>query len=115
MYSALAFRLFVVSQLQIARKGDIKFTRQGLKEQGIGRFLKKTVTREGLNIMKCQGIGTVLCADFAKVICVKHLHNSSISVNGNDVLALSPSLATDIRMNKGASILSGGPFNIRVR
>lgn len=100
---------------QIARKGSIKFTREALKEQGVVSYVKKRVTREGLTLMKCQGIGMVLCADHAKVVCMKVLVNSSLSVNGNDVLALSSTLKRDIRMNNVGAMLSGGPFNVKVR
>ena len=43
-----------------------------------------------------------------------NLNNESISVNGNDLLALTPSINHEIKMmRKVAGMMSGGLFNIR--
>lgn len=41
----------------VARKGAVKFTRQGVLEQGLGNLLKKAVSGEGMQLMKIEGEG----------------------------------------------------------
>src|SRR5690606_6063273 len=94
--------------------GNIKFTREGILEHGIGTFLKKAFTGEGARLTKAEGHGKLYLADMGKKITVLHLNNESLFVNGNDVLAFEPSLRFNITMmRKVAAMLSGGLFNIR--
>lgn len=98
----------------VAYLGNIKFTREGILEHGIGTFLKKALTGEGARLTKAEGQGKLYLADMGKKITVLHLNNESIYVNGNDVLAFEPSLRFNITMmRKVAAMLSGGLFNIR--
>lgn len=98
----------------VAYLGNIKFTREGILEHGIGTFLKKALTGEGARLTKAEGQGKLYLADMGKKIAVLHLNNESIYVNGNDVLAFEPSLRFNITMmRKVAAMLSGGLFNIR--
>jgi len=41
----------------VAYLGDIKFTREGVMEHGIGKMLKKAVTGEGVSLTKAEGTG----------------------------------------------------------
>ena len=99
----------------IARKGDLKFTRQGMMEQGLGNLLKKTFSGEGMQLMKIEGRGRVWLADVGKKIMLLRLQGESIVVNGNDVLAFEPSVKNEITiMRKLAGMLSGGLFQVRL-
>lgn len=99
----------------IAYTGDIKFTREGALEHGLGRFLKKAFTGEGMALMKAEGRGILYLADQAKKITILNLQTESIFVNGNDLLALEPSVKWDIKMTKSiAGFLGGGLFNVKL-
>ncbi|MBN6150747.1 AIM24 family protein [Xanthomonas sp. AmX2] len=99
----------------VARKGAVKFTRQGLMEQGLGNLLKKAVSGEGMQLMKVEGQGRVYLADEGKKVTLLRLAGESIFVNGNDVLALEASIDNRITMmRKVAGMLSGGLFNVRL-
>jgi uncharacterized protein (AIM24 family) len=99
----------------VAYLGDIKFTREGVMEHGIGKMLKKAVTGEGVSLTKAEGTGKLYLADSGKKISVINLDNQSIFVNGNDLLAFEESIKWDIKMlKKVAGIMSGGLFNVRL-
>jgi len=98
----------------IAYLGDIKFTREGILEQGIGNLLKKAVSGEGTRLTKAIGAGKLYLADAGKKITVLSLNNESIFVNANDILTFEMSLKYEIKMmRKMAAMLSGGLFNAR--
>ncbi len=99
----------------IARKGNIKFTRQGLLEQGFSNLFKKAVTGEGVHLMKIEGQGRVYLADAGKTVTLLRLQGESIVVNGNDVLALEAGISSEVTMmRKFAGMLAGGLFNARL-
>ena len=99
----------------VARKGGVKFTRQGVLEQGLGTLLKKTISGEGMQLMKVEGQGRVYLADAGKKITLLRLAGEAIFVNGNDVLALESGIDSKITMmRKVAGMLSGGLFNVRL-
>mgnify|MGYP001765571858 CR=1 FL=1 len=99
----------------VARKGDVRFTRQGILEQGLGNLLKKAVSGEGLTLMKIEGRGRAYLADRGKKITLLRLQGDTIYVNGNDVLATEAGIKADITMmRRAAGMLAGGLFNIRL-
>lgn len=99
----------------VARKGEVKFTRQGMLEQGLGNLLKKAVSGEGMQLMKIEGRGRVYLADSGKKITLLRLAGESIFVNGNDVLAVEAGVRHDITMMRSvAGALSGGLFNVKL-
>ena len=99
----------------VAFLGDIKFTREGVMEHGIGKMLKKAVTGEGVSLTKAEGTGKLYLADSGKKISVINLDNQSIFVNGNDLLAFEESITWDIKMlKKVAGLMAGGLFNVRL-
>ncbi|MCL1633169.1 AIM24 family protein [Luteimonas sp. SX5] len=103
------------SGAMVARKGGVKFTRQGVLEQGLGNLLKKAVSGEGMQLMKMEGQGRVYLADEGKKITLLRLAGESIFVNGNDVLAFEAGIENKITMmRKAAGMLSGGLFNVRL-
>jgi len=100
----------------IAYMGEIKFTREGILEQGIGNLLKKAVSGEGTRLTKAAGSGKVYLADAGKKITILSLENESIFINANDILAFEMSLTYEIKMlRKMAAMLSGGLFNASFR
>jgi len=99
----------------VAYLGDIKFTREGVLEHGIGKLLKKAVTGEGVSLTKAEGTGKLYLADSGKKISVINLDNESIFVNGNDLLAFEESITWDIKMlKKVAGLMAGGLFNVKL-
>lgn len=99
----------------IAYRGNVKFEREGVFEQGIGNFFKKAISGEGARLTKATGQGKVYLADGGKKIALLRLNNEVLFVNGNDVLAFEPGLKFDLKMmRKVAAMLSGGLFNIRL-
>ncbi|WP_296167478.1 AIM24 family protein [uncultured Brevundimonas sp.] len=103
------------SGAMVARTGQVKFTRQGILEQGLGNLLKKAVSGEGMVLMKMEGQGRVYLADEGKKITLLRLAGDTIFVNGNDVLALEAGIDNQITMMKRvAGMLSGGLFNVRL-
>ncbi|MFL7978594.1 AIM24 family protein, partial [Xanthomonas vasicola] len=99
----------------VARTGSVKFTREGLLEQGLGNLLKKAVSGEGMQLMKAEGQGRVYLADLGKLVTLLRLNGEAIFVNGNDVLAFESGVEHKITMmRKVAGMLSGGLFNVRL-
>ncbi|MFY7894637.1 MAG: AIM24 family protein, partial [Phycisphaerales bacterium] len=80
----------------IAYVGNIKFTREGILEQGLGNLLKKAVSGEGTTLSKAEGSGKLYLADGGKMINVLQLQNESLFVNGNDLLAIQDGMSRDI-------------------
>ena len=99
----------------ISYRGNVKFTREGILEQGIGNLLKKAVSGEGTSLTKAEGTGTVYLADSGKKITILNLQGESLFINGNDLLCFEPSINYEIKMMKKMSaMLAGGLFNIRL-
>lgn len=71
----------------VAYLGQIRFTREGVLEHGVGTFLKKAFTGEGARLTKAEGRGKLYLADEGKKVTILQLTGQSLFVNGNDVLA----------------------------
>jgi uncharacterized protein (AIM24 family) len=93
----------------VAFQGEVDFEYQG--SGGIGRFIKKALTGEGVPLMRCRGRGDVFFANFAAEVHLVRLEGESLSVNGANILAFEPTLTWDIRRIEGASMAAGGLFN----
>lgn len=99
----------------VAYVGAMKFTREGMLEHGIGKFLKKAVSGEGTKLTKVEGQGRLYLADTGKKVQILNLQNETIFVNGNDLLAFEPTIEWDISMMKKISaMVAGGLFNVRL-
>lgn len=99
----------------IAYIGDVKFTREGLLEHGLGKLMKKSFTGEGVALTKAEGKGKVYLADTGKKVSILNLSNQSIFVNGNDLLAFEESVSWDIKLLRSiAGMASGGLFNVKL-
>jgi uncharacterized protein (AIM24 family) len=108
-------RVWAKAGSMVAYRGAVKFSRQGMMEQGLGNLLKKAVSGEGMQLMKMEGEGRVYVADAGKKITLLRLAGEAIFVNGNDVLALESGIDSKITMmRKVAGMLSGGLFNVRL-
>jgi uncharacterized protein (AIM24 family) len=99
----------------VAYAGNVRFTREGALEQGLGAFFKKALSGEVNSFMKVEGQGRVYLADKGKKVQVLYLQNETVFVNGNDLLALDAPIAYEVTMMKSVSgMLSGGLFNVRL-
>lgn len=99
----------------ISYNGDIKFTREGILEHGVGKMFKKAVSGEGTSLMKAKGNGKLYLAEQGKKITVLELDHDSIYVNGNDLLAFETNINWNIKlMRKVAGMMSGGLFNVHL-
>lgn len=108
-------RVWAKTGSMVAYTGQVKFTREGVLEHGLGTMLKKMVTGEGASLMKMDGQGRVYLAERGKKVQVLNLGSETIFVNGNDLLAFEDTVKWDITMMKRiAGMLTGGLFNIRL-
>jgi uncharacterized protein (AIM24 family) len=99
----------------VAYCGNIKFTREGIMEHGIGKFLKKAVSGEGAKLTKAEGTGRLYLADAGKKIQILNLQGETIFVNGNDLLAFEDRINWDISiMRKMSAMIAGGLFNVKL-
>lgn len=73
----------------IAYKGDIKFESTS---GGLGRWLKKAVTGEGISLMKASGQGDLYLAHQAADITVLRLNAETMFVEGRHLLAFEKSV-----------------------
>src|SRR6188474_2909951 len=58
-----------------AYHGNIKFTREGMLDQGIGNLLKRAVSGEGMRLTYADGQGKLYLADQGKKIIILNLRN----------------------------------------
>jgi len=93
----------------IAYRGNLQFE---VKSQGVGNFIRRAVTGEGLPLMAVRGQGEVWFASFAHDCFLLELEqNDALTINGRNVLCFDPTLRYDIQMVKGAGMFGGGLFN----
>ena len=94
----------------VAFQGQVDFDYQSAG--GLGKMLKKAVTGEGVDLMRCTGQGDVFFADLASDVHVIELDGTDgFSVNGVSVLAFESTLQWDIKMIGGVGMVAGGLFN----
>lgn len=99
----------------VAYVGQIKFTREGILEHGVGKLLKRAVSGEGTRLTSAEGKGRLYLADEGKKISIINLQGETIYVNGNDLLAFEENIDWDIKlMRKVAGMLAGGLFNVKL-
>ena len=93
----------------IAYRGSVQFE---VKSQGVGNFLKRAVTGEGLSLMAVRGQGEVWFANGASDCFLLDLaQGDALSINGRNVMCFDPTLRYEIQMVKGAGMFGGGLFN----
>lgn len=93
-----------------AYQGNVDFSYTG---GGVGRMLKKFVTGENLQFMKCAGQGDVFLADNGSEVHIVELANEELTINGANLLAFESSLQWDIKLIKAGVMgaVAGGLFN----
>lgn len=108
-------RIWTKMGSMVAYRGQVKFTREGILEHGVGKFLKKAVSGEGARLTKAEGTGKVYLADQGKKVTILNLQGETIVVNGNDLLAFEEQIQWDISiMRKMTAMVAGGLFNVRL-
>lgn len=105
-------RVFTKMGAMVAYYGDMKFQRAGVG--GAAKFVKSALTGEGGAATEVTGSGILYLADQGKQITILYLNNESIFVNGQDCLAYSDSLQWDIVMTRGAGMMAGGLFSLKL-
>jgi len=95
----------------VAYQGHMQF--QALGAGGIGKWIKKAITNEGVPLMKVTGRGDLFLADRASDIHLIDLdQGDALSINGANVLAFESTLDYDIQRVQGMGMLSSaGLFN----
>ncbi len=112
----LSREVWIKMGAMVGYTGQVKFTREGILQQGLGNLLKKAVSGEGARLTKAEGVGRVYVADSAKKVTILQLQGEAIHVNGNDVLAFETQIDNQIKMMKRVSgMLAGGLFNVRLQ
>ena len=104
--------VFTKTGAMIAYYGEMKFERASAG--GLGKMMKKAMSGEGATTTKVDGSGILYCADSGKEISIIYLENQTVFVNGSDCLAYSASLDWDIVMTKGAGMMAGGLFSLKL-
>jgi uncharacterized protein (AIM24 family) len=93
----------------VAYRGNVQFE---VKSQGVGNFLKRAVTGEGVALMAVRGQGEAWFAAGAQDCFVLELEQGdALSINGRNVLCFDPTLRYDIQLVRGAGMFGGGLFN----
>lgn len=99
----------------VAYRGDVRFTREGIMQGGVGTFLKKMVSGEGARLTKASGAGKVYLADQGKKVTLLRLAGEALFVNGSDLLAFEPQLNMEVKMTANlGTMVTGGLFNVRL-
>ena len=99
----------------VAYRGNVKFTREGILEHGMGKMLKRAVSGEGTRLTKAEGQDALYLADGGKKVSILELGGETLFVNGNDIMAFEQTIAWDIKlMRKIAGMMAGGLFNVRL-
>lgn len=93
----------------VAYQGEVRFEH---KSGGLGRFFKKALTGEGVQLMQCAGTGDIFLAKDKRKIMVVDLEGERMTVNGDNILAFEPGIDWDIQRVEGAGRLAGGLFNV---
>ncbi|CAL9620917.1 AIM24 family protein [Streptomyces sp. enrichment culture] len=93
----------------VAFRGNLRFDKKG---QGVGNFLKRQVTGEGLALMSVSGQGEAWFAHEAENCFIVEIGpGDALTVNGRNVLCFDAGLHYDIGVVKGAGMAGGGLFN----
>ncbi len=95
----------------VAFQGQIDFDYEG---SGASKFIKKALTGEGVQLMRCTGQGELFLADAGRQVHIINLEGAGLTVNGSNILAFEPSLSWEIERVKGAGMAAGGLFNTRI-
>jgi uncharacterized protein (AIM24 family) len=107
--AAINGELLASQGAMIGYRGNVSFE---VKSQGVGKFLKRAFTGEGLALMSVRGHGEIWFASLAHECFLIDLEpGDALSINGRNVICFDPTLHYDIQMVRGAGMLGGGLFN----
>lgn len=95
----------------IAYQGNISFESTS---GGVGKWLKKKLTGEGVPLMKAVGNGDLFLANQAADIMIIPLNGETLYVEGRNLLAFEKSVDWDITIIRGAGKISGGLFTCKL-
>src|SRR5690606_591036 len=70
--------VWIKTGAMVAYRGNVRYTREGVLEHGIGKFLKRAVSGEGARLTKAEGQGKIYLADEGKKITVLNLQNETL-------------------------------------
>jgi uncharacterized protein (AIM24 family) len=108
-------RVWTKTGSMVAYQGGVRFKREGAFEHGFWSWFKRSLTGEGTNLTKAEGVGRVYLADSGKQVTIVGLSGDALCVNGNDLLAFEDGIRWDIRMmRRVSSMMAGGLFNVRL-
>lgn len=93
----------------VAYQGAVRFEHKG---GGLGRFFKKALTGEGVQLMTVTGSGDVFIAHDKRKVMILDLNNERMTVSGDNILAFEGDVDWDIQRVEGAGRLAGGMFNV---
>ncbi len=96
----------------VAFQGSVDFDHEG--SGGMGKYLKKAMTGEGVPLMRCSGTGELFLANESDQVHILYLEGAAVTVNGKNILAFEPSLQWDIVRVQGAGMMAGGMFNTQI-
>lgn len=112
----LAGRVWTKLGSMVAYRGNVKFSREGVLEGGLGKAFMKALSGEMSPLTKVEGNGVVYVADSGKEVSIIQLDGSALNVSGNDLLAFQDSVSYEVTMHKKVSgMLSGGLFSVRLQ
>jgi uncharacterized protein (AIM24 family) len=92
--------------------GQVQFHHE--KAGSLAKLGKKLFTGEDVSLMRCSGQGEIWFAQEAGYIYLLHLENEGISLSSRNLLAMDAQLQWDIKLVKGAGMMTGGLFNTTV-
>jgi uncharacterized protein (AIM24 family) len=107
-------RILAKAGSMVAYTGDLSFTGKASAEGGITGFLKEAATGEGTPVMVVEGQGHAYLSDREKKVQVLALDDGeSLTVNGEDVLALEERVSYEISsIDSLAGAFAGGFTNV---
>lgn len=108
----LSDSVFCRAGSMVAYQGNIKF--ESTSGGGIGKWIKKKVTGEGVPLMKAVGQGDLFLANQAADIMIIELKGETFFVEGRNLLAFEKTVDWDITVVKGGGKISGGLFTCKL-
>ncbi|MEO3939138.1 AIM24 family protein [Dermatophilaceae bacterium Soc4.6] len=98
----MAGEVMARSGSMVAYQGDLRF--QALGAGGMGNLIRRTLTGEGVPLMKVSGRGDLFLANAAADVHLIDLDgNDGLTINGANVLAFEPTLSYTIERVRGAA------------
>jgi len=110
-------KYYVVNGEVLAKQGSMVAYRGNIqietKSQGVGNFLKRAITGEGIALMSVRGHGEVWFADYSTSVFILEMDpGDALAINGRNVLVFDPTLQYQISMVKSVGgLVGGGLFN----